>query len=440
MPTPPSDRDRILRTLLKFGDDGPQALRQLALYGDATIRPQAVLCLAKIDRGRYVADLVTAMHAADAGEQETDVARRFLARPGETLPSRRAAAEALRHAFDAALDRARRTENDGQVTTLWSIGSDRKQLESRPASAMIAAYRDLFDAASRLRRLGNLDAETTGAVLQADLGYRVLVDPDWGDPQQVDQMNRTYGSLLSGMPLSTALHRAVRGQDAAAAVGLIRCIDTEDVSVLDRNVWLGGGGEPAPLVRAAMSPQPRVRYEAALTAFRIAQGSPYSGSSRVLRTLGEMRSLSDRPTAIVVETRSDVAMRLESILSRSGYRVIRSTSVAGVQRDVASAADLRLILSKTELPDLPAVEMIDLIRRMPRSSGVPILLYGAAVPSLAESRWAAPTIQIDPPASAAALDGVLDAVRRQRRLPQLSEVDRIDYRTAAETLLSGPQS
>jgi hypothetical protein len=148
-----------------------------------------------------------------------------------------------------------------------------------------------------------------------------------------------------------------------------------------------------------------------------------------------MYALSDRPSAILVETRADVIIPLEVILGDLGFDVNVVGSVSELQRVVARGGDLRLILSKTELADFSPIEMTDLIRRTNRGRQLPIVFYGAEPPGLVTARWQAPTVWIDRPASAAGLDALRDMVKRKRRLPPLSIIDRQTYRDASTQLL-----
>lgn len=434
---PSAPRDDILRVLLRLGDGGLKALRQLALYGDPTVRQYALLSLARISRSMHVPELVTAIHAADSSDAEVEMAAAQLSRIRDGRLSRQAAIEILNRDFENKKSRAELTDNDDAVTTAWVINEDRSGITYRPASALLEAYREVADAARRLRRIG-LPPQLVGSVLAADVAYRVLVDPDWGDPDQLEVVRQAYGAQARGSALSSAIGQSLEENNHAATIGLIRLIDQQSASVLDRSLLLSGdGSQPAPLVRAASSSDPRVRYEAALAAATLADGAPCVGSSQVMRTLSEMRLLTDRPTALLVETRRDAIVQLENLLTDLGFNVELVSSVAQAQREVARGGDLRLILSKTELVDLPAIEMIDRVRRLDRGREVPIIFYGADAAGIQSDRWEAPTTLINRPSSVAALKDVMDRVRRQQRLPELTEIDRQIYRQAASELLAG---
>jgi hypothetical protein len=278
--------------------------------------------------------------------------------------------------------------------------------------------------------------DVNGEVLSADMAYRIIIDLDWGDPDQIKAIRDAYGTAANGSALSNAIAVAIAADDHAAAIGLLRLLDP-DASVLDRSLLLHGNGAlPTPLVQAASSPNPRVRYEAAVAISRLAGGAPFAGSSYVKQRLGEMRSLGDQPSAILVETRADLIIPLEKILGDLGYQVDVVGSVAQLQRRVARGGDIRMILSKTELADYPPVEMLDLVRRTDRGRDIPILFYGWEPPGIDHGRWQAPTVLIERPASAAAFDGLLDTVERKRRLPAMSVIDRQSFRAAATELLS----
>ncbi len=435
---PPASRDSILRVMLQLSEDGIDALRQLALYGTPSVRANALTSLARISRQRHIADFVTALHAADADSAEKESASRALEQLGQGEPSRGAAIQLLEIEYGDRRDYARRVDNDNAVTTLWSIDQQRTGVTHQPTSALIAAYRDASDAAARLRRVGSLSPDMQGAVLATDLAYRILIDNDWGDSDQVESMRKAYRSGARGASLSSAIEDSISDGNHAATIGLIRLIDTDDFTVLDQNALLGASGAlPTPLVQAASSPEPQVRYEAALAAARLAAAAPYAGSSHVKRTLAEMHKLRDEPLAILVETRPDVIIQLESILASLGFDVEVVGSVRELQRSVARGGDLRLILSKTELSDLPAIEMIDIVRRTERGRELPIVLYGHKPDSLAVERWKALTRWIERPVSVAGFDGVMDEISRRRRLPPLSIIDRQRFRDAASQMLDG---
>lgn len=433
-------RDDILRTLLALGGGGTDALQQLALYGTPQARVAALSSLSRISRRNHVLDLATALHAADSSDAERELAREELQRVGG-LPTRESTIDALALDLRRKYDVAKRIENSGQIVTLWSVNETRDGVEFKPAQAMHATYRELYDAAARLHRIGDLSADLNAATIAVTMGYHLMVDPDWGDAEQLEPMRQRFGAQLQGESLSRVMAYALESDDHAALTGLIRLIDPETMTQADRDVLLSGGaGFPSPLVSASRSPEPRVRYEAALKLAALAGDRHYAGSSQVMRTLSEMASLDDAPTVILVETRSDVSVPIEKLLSDLGLKVEVVTSVDELQKLVSRGGDLRMVIAKSQLADLSPLEMIDSVRRMHRGRQLPIVVYGDEPPYLGDARWTAPTTWIEGSITMSSLNELFDLAQRSRRMPALTHIDRQQYRESAAAILSNPPS
>jgi hypothetical protein len=437
---PGAPRDDLLRTMLRLGDGGVRALRQLALYAGPDVRQRAVVALVRIDRPGATAELLTALHAADSTPQEVELAQSVFRQAGVTAPSRETSVDWLHRRLQELRSDASLTLNDSSVQAIWKIDDSRTRASYQSTRAILATYRDSVDMAARLLRLGSLPRAVERSVVLADLSYRLMVDPDWGDPEQIQAVREALGPALTAEDLSATLAQAMADEDIPALVGLVRLVDPQ-ASAFDRNLLLRGSGpEPTPLVQAASFHDPRVRYEAALVTAALAGSLPYAGSSRVKYCLAEMKSLGELPKAILVETRSEVIIQQETLLDQLGLDSEVVSSVAGLQRAVARGGDLRLILSKTELADMRALEMVDVVRRTDRGRNVPLVFYGADVLGLDSNRWSAPAVQVDRPASTAAFSQTLRTVERRRRLPPLAPIDRRIYRDSASDLLASMQS
>ncbi|MDF1844217.1 MAG: hypothetical protein P1U77_22495 [Rubripirellula sp.] len=432
-PSPSAPREIILRALIEFDAFGVAALQQLALYGQPDIRNRALQALGWIDRKGNIPIFVSALFGKNASEAEKQTAMRQLERLSDRIPTLATSTQILEEDFLRLRMEANRTNNDDRTTLIWSVGADGQTVEAQPTTTMLAAYRDVANAGARLNRLEGLPAELESAVLTSDLAYRLIVDPDWGDAEQINEVRQAYGPIITPVGLSAALAESTRSDDHPATIGLLRLIDTANATDEDRAALLTShGAKPTPLVMAANHSIPQVRYEAASVVAAMAGQAHYAGSSMVRKTLAEMTSLGDQPTAILLETRPEVVIRVETILSKLGYATCVVQSVRELQRVIDRGGDIRLILSKIELSDLPPVEMVDLVRRTSRGKNLPILFYGPEDPALMWKRWDAPTVVTKMPSSAAGLYDVLDAVRRNRRLPSLTVIDRQHYRDTAE--------
>ncbi|TWU49385.1 HEAT repeat domain-containing protein [Rubripirellula reticaptiva] len=457
-----SSHEQILSVLNRFGTGGPDALRQLALYGSPIVRQRSIEALATIDATAFVSDFVTSLHAQDSSESERSAAALALTPIAPSMPSLRDSIELLSDDLDDKVELASSIDNDDQTRTIWMVNADRNGVTDQTTQAMLAAYRDAADAALRLRRLGVDSIDIDAATLAASLAYRVVIDPDWGDPKQIQQVRTLWApairenTLMRAIEFTTSSNLAgssagtlTSTTNTPALIGLIRLF-ADTTSSIDADAALRShGSKPTRLVELAWSPVPRVRYEAAELVSTIANSSAYPGSSRVKQTLAEMARLSDQPKAIVVETRSAVSNRFEQLIAEMGWDSAVVGSVSALEREVSQGGDVRMILSKIQLSDLAPVEMVDVVRRSSRGGEIPILFYdddgvagdadGIGV-SLDQSRWTAPIMLVDPPVSTSGFDAMISQVESRRRLPAMSVLDRQRYRRSAKELMASGDS
>ena len=430
---PPVPRDDLLRTILRLGSDGQNALRQLALYGKTQQREQALRSLARIDRDASVTELLTALHAIDTSHSERSFARSQLQLIDTVAVNRRRAIEYLADELQTLRTIAANLDNDIETLTSWRVDDKRIGVVHQQTQAMVAAYRDAADAAARLRRIGSLDDATAAKVIAADLAYRIITDLDWGDEDQLKMYMDQAGELLTISIINRSLHESLAQRDVPAAVGLIRLM-SKDAETPMGSQWLGSEGlMPSPLVRATISPNTRIRYEAATTLASFGETREYSGSSLVRQTYVEMLSLVDRPTTLLVETRPEVVVHQELMLQKLGFDTRVVTTVAALERSVAAGGDIRMIVSKTNLADAPPIELIDRIRRRSRGKEIPIVFYDTVNFKPDAQNGGTPIVWMDGPArSPAAYADLLERIDLRRRIAELSVLDRSFYREVAE--------
>ena len=429
-------RDDRLRVLARLGSGGRAAHRQIALYGEPDARASAIAALARLDAESSLADLLTAAHADNAVDAERDAASQALRRILNGKPTRQAAIAWLTRDLRKTVETARQVENDGQPETIWTLAEDGRSVTPIDSYRIVAAYRDGYDAAARLLRIGGLDRELAADALIADLNYRVLVDPEWAAADPPQSVADQYS--VDAPQLALAIDRALQTSAWPAVIGLLRMVDTvaardgtPDQAAVDR--LLRFGGEPTPLVRAASAANPRVRYEATslirqLTADGLADAESFPGISSVRRTAAEMRSLPDRPLMWLVETRPEVTRRIEALFTRLGYDVEVFGSVRSLESQLRRGGDVRLILAKTRLADATPIEMLDRVRRDSLGREIPIVFFSDSEPIRIDNRWDTIATSIPEPRTTAGLSPLLDAIDHRRRLPAMTGIDRQLYR------------
>lgn len=404
----------LLALLAKFGSGGSKALRQLALYGMPEQRRRALTGLTQMDVRNSAAELLTAYHAADASDAERAVA-----------------ADAMRRVFSGVVDlqdaltylikdlRAKSSFAQGQPNVddsvwLWSVTPQRTGVQYVRSRSLIEAYRNATDAGSRLRRIAVSDEQISQDILAADLSYRLIADPLWGNETQLAEFKAASGDLLSGERLLNTLSMAIRSDSPLTTVGILRSISA-DASDAERQAMLYQvHAGPSALVEATSAPEPAIRYEAAAAILRLNPDRPYAGENRVQRCLAEMRTLSDKPVVAIVETRPELVQYWQSVLGPMGYQTRVVQTVGRLERLVAAGNDLRLIVSKTQLWDLSPLELVDRIRRSSFGRNVPIMFYGDDANYATVRRWDGLVRLIDEPLQGATLRSLLERISDQR--------------------------
>ncbi len=431
-PQPNGKLNRMLSTLIALGGGGTEALRQMALYGTPECRQYAILSLARIDLEKNIVDLATAAHAQDSAPQERSMAETLLDR-GQNFPTRAETLQALTLDLEQLAITASQQLNDGSSKTLWSINETRDGVTIQNTPAFLAAFRDVYDAAARLQRFGQVTGELEALTLLHTLGYELMADPDWGDQSQVDQASQRFNALSDPQSVADILAVALDQDLIPGAIALVRTIAETAWTAEQQNHFIKGtSGSPSSLVRAAVSDQTQLRYEAASAISKLEQQPSYPGVSQVRRTLSEMARLGEAPTAILIETRPEFIQDYETLLRGMGFKVLRASSVSQAQRLDDQGGDLRLILAKQQLPDRTAIELIDTVRRTFRGRRTPIAIYGEEKIDVGEHRWQSPTQFLFDPVTEVTLGQLIERSNHQSHLPQLSPIDRASFREQAE--------
>ncbi len=427
--------NRMLSTLVALGGGGVSAVRQIALYGTPEHRVNAMESLARINLEKHIVDIATAAHAQDSNQEERVAAEKLLEKSG-SFPSRGETLQALTLDFNRLLSLARQQQRDGRIQKSWAINETRDGVVPQATPVYLATFRDVYDAAARLQRFGQLTGEVEAESILQSIGYQIMADPDWGDDSQIKEVANRFSDLNNAAEISSILGIALQTEEIPGAIGIVRLISALTWSDEQVKEFLrGSAGAPSPLARAAVSSNAQLRYESAKAISQLSSSSSYPGVSQVRRTLSEMTRLEEQPIAILIETRPEVTLVYEGLLTEMGFAVKRATSVAQAQRLVDQGGDLRVILAKQQLFDRTAIELIDTVRRTHRGRTVPIAIFGEDEISLGAQRWQAPTQFLYEPVTQSALGELISQAEQQSFVPPLSETDRIQFRDQATSLL-----
>lgn len=183
-----------------------------------------------------------------------------------------------------------------------------------------------------------------------------LQGPDGFDPQ------------LTADVIDEAAGRGLHNAAAAAVQGVVARFDTAG----DEET----AGLPKPLreaiLRLLACPDLELRFQAA-TALVSLTSEPFPGVSRVVETLTFSADSSGADRVVIAHPEYAVAVHLESYLAQYGFRA--ELAVRGV--DVIPAAthcDTRLVLLSARLGDPDALEVAQLIRKLPADEPIAVLI------------------------------------------------------------------
>lgn len=403
--TPPQEavrREDLLGLMLRLDRElTVDGLQRFVLYGKPSQRISALAALLRIDPDRALVPLATAVHAA--GPEWEGVARfatEELAQQGFRPPDRRRAIEILRQGLASTMRFALRSDAGDDSRALWVMDPSGR-LVLQPADALAARYRAATDAATRLAIVADTDPRSVIRQWNAQLAYRVINDPDWGDPDQVASVLRLLPRPADGLNDADAseslaqqdvrllwlgaMRVAAEEENDAAMIGNLRVIALQATDQ-SASWWLAApmsGGDSdgtSPLVQAVDYPHPTVRSEAATVIAELQPTRPYPGQARVVRRLQQMTGLESQPIGVVLENRPEVAQLWGQVMNQAGFRPEVVSSANRLEQFIATGGDVRLIAVKEQPVDAGTIEVIDRIRRIPMTRDVPIVVYSDPAP------------------------------------------------------------
>ena len=428
-----ANRDELLRVMLRLGNGGHAAVRQLAIYGDDSIRAGALSALIRLGSDRAVPVVAAAAHDPNATADEKLIAEDWLVKRRQVVPSREDAEGFLLDRLALQRESIGRIEDKQAIVTLWTIGDDLASVVFTSVNAVNAAWRDVIDYARLLHRVDQLSRKAIRAGVAAELAYRYQLDPLLIGEASKDVAALWGEDAMSAESLSDLIEHSFQDDDLVVAVAAIALIG-ESMTGQAEYLMTTHSDVLTPLVASASHPQQRLRYHAAAAIGRLGFDQPYAGSSYVMARWLEMVGLSREPIILLVETRLEVESQIERLLTSMGYRIEVVSTVEDAVMAVDRGGDIRFLISTTVLPDRASLELLDAVRRRPLGADIPVILHGpidhGVDAALTDERWPATVTHVELPGTAAGWSLIFEPIEGSRPLPTLSAVERLDFRIA----------
>ena len=299
-----------------------------------------------------------------------DAARRSLTALDLGLPTERATATKLveHHARQHLLGRTPSPVGVTGRLLMWTWSAEEQNVRSHElagseAQAVIAARlaRDAFElnpspANQRMLLVSRLQVD------------QLLGGLDEGLPRGAGtayELATTAGATASSDALSYALQH---GLDAAAQGA------TEVLGSLGDLALVVASGRRTPLVNALRSPGRRVRYSATRAIMSIDPRRSYPGASHLLETLVELAQARGRSRVLMGTPRQASAEHLDGILTSLGLSTEHHATTRELLLEVTASSDVDVLFLSDSMNRLSVSELVQHIRRSPRSAQLPIVL------------------------------------------------------------------
>jgi CheY-like chemotaxis protein len=368
----------------------------------AAIQVQAIEVLRRLQASDFAAYLLAPALAESSPPEVRAAAQQALTGLVGRAPNQREASSTLyslsRQRYEQSL-----APTSGEPQEVWSWNAR----ENKPAATLAPPQVALLTAAARLARdLYTLMPQSPvvrrlylGTLLESAAHAAGLDQPlPMGEGTAFAEAAAAGVSAVEDL-LADSM-RTGHVVTAIAAAQVLAEIGTTDL-------LYNRGAQPAVIVEAANHPEARLRYAALVAIVKWQPPRPYPGSSMVVQNLAWAASSSGARRVLAIDTQPEEARRLASLLAAQGFEGDVALHPRDVLPQLTASSDYELVLVDFLLAKANVDELIQQIRRDPRTALVPIGLVTEPADQLRANRIALrdPRVQvIIRPVDAAAME------------------------------------
>ena len=361
----------VLRSVLaRLGADAVEPLIAWLDSPDLRARKEAIIVLAKIGRRSAVPFLLGPM-LTPQDEMELRLASTAIERIDGQVPSR---VDSIAHIWQQA-DRyyqgviaSQSNEQNKVEQWIWKspeVGCISVESTVRDASNLRALrlYRQLAKVSPNDRKIRIRHLITA---LSVDKSTNGIDTP-------LDESNSNFHALLSDAEngvgdMETVLSQAVRDRQTMAAIAAAEILG----DIGSEKILRSRDGLSSPLAKALTHPNKRLRFAAATSILKFAPKKRFAGAQHWADVFGYFAGSRGRRQALIVHPRAPVAQSFAGLLSQSGIEAQIVTSETEFLKESVSSPDFDLFLISDALNQPPASELVQIVRRDPRTADIPI--------------------------------------------------------------------
>lgn len=364
-----AEQPRLRAALVALGPGLIDPLLAVLDSADATLRVQVMDVLGQFRTPRAIPLLIGPSLAADTPAEVREAAKQTLLQIVGKQPSRYEAEQFLyRRAkgfFDG--DLPAKPDDDDQIT-MWQWDEQQKTCVARhypaaQAGLMLAARlaRDLYRMAPENVDFRRLFLTTNLQFAQLERGL------DRPLPQGQGTTYAEAAALGTGVVEDLLVYALEKGYAPAAQAAVQILGERGQASLLRAD-----GGRPRALALALQSADRRVRLAAARAIMHIDPQAPYAGSSALPETLAYLiRSVGAR-RVLVAHPRTERAQSLVGFLNQIGFAADSARTGNEVFQRASTDPDYEFVMLSDGIDKPSASETIQMLRRDPRTSGLPV--------------------------------------------------------------------
>ncbi len=364
-----AEHPRLRAALVALGPTMIDPLLAALDCADATLRVQVLNVLGQFRTSRAIPLLIGPSLAADTPAEVRAAAKQALLQIVGKQPSQYEAEQFLyRRAkgfFDG--DLPAQPDEDDKIA-MWQWDEQQKTCVSRHYPATQAGLILAARLARDLYRMAPENADFRRLFLATNLQFAQLEHGlDRPLPEDPGTAYAQAAALGTGV-LEDLLVYALEKGYAPAAQAAVQILGERGQASLLR----ADGGRPRALVLALQCPDRRVRLAAARAIIRIDPKSAYAGSSALPETLAYLVRTAGSRRVLVAHPRMERAQSLVGFLNKIGFDADSARTGNEVFRLASTNPDYEFVMLSDGIDKPSASETIQMLRRDPRTSGLPV--------------------------------------------------------------------
>lgn len=336
---------------------------------DESLVPQVIVVLSRLSAGQITPHLLRPYFTSDPNSLMHEASAYALKRMLSGVPERRDAEQYLEREAQAYFDGKLVARPDYEdMVTLWSWDSQAKspveqRFKSDTASLMMASRlaNDLFAMAP-----DNIDYRRLALTSALESAKRTN-----GLDQPLPTDDGTVAAVVSSLgveAIEDTLEYALEADKSAAATGAIELLGDIGTTAL----LASRGGLPSPLAGCLRHPDRRVRFAAVNAIMKLDPAEPFAGASYLAEALSYFASNVGSRRVLVAHPRTDQAQTLVGLLNGVGFEADTAQTGRETLRLSVAYPDYEFMLISDAVDNPPVSELIQQLRRDPRTSTLPI--------------------------------------------------------------------